>query len=120
MWSPVRIFITNLVNERIKSAKRIAYDLECYAFFYAFLKSEKQLNMQIYNKQVNQQRIHAQLNYVKTILAKVSFDQSLFKKELIKAIRVLLPHEVDKLKKWCYRHFGQNYAPVLDECFTYG
>lgn len=75
--------------------------------------------MQIYNKQVNHKRIHAQLDYVKTILAKVSFDRALFKKELQKAIRVLLPHEVDTLKKWCYSRFGRLYAPVLDECFVY-
>lgn len=75
--------------------------------------------MQIYNKQVNHKRIHAQLDYVKTILAKVSFDQSLFKKELNKAICVLLPHEVDSLRQWCYHRFGQIHAPVLDECFVY-
>jgi hypothetical protein len=75
--------------------------------------------MQIYNKQVNAQRIHAQLDYVKTILAKVSFDQTLFRKELKKAIRVLLPHEVDLLREWCYRRFGQLYASILDECFAY-
>ena len=75
--------------------------------------------MQIYNKQVNAKRIHAKLDYVKIILAKVSFDQALFKKELSKAIRVLMPNEVNSLKKWCYRRFGLLYASVLDECFTY-
>jgi hypothetical protein len=75
--------------------------------------------MQIYNKQVNAQRIHAQLDYVKTILAKVSFDQALFKKELNKAISILLPHEIDSLRSWCYHRFGKLYAPLLDECFSY-
>jgi len=75
--------------------------------------------MQIYNKQVNAQRIHAQLDYVKTILAKVSFDQGLFKKELSKAIGILLPHEINSLRAWCYRRFGNLHSPVLDECFSY-
>ncbi|MEK6476355.1 hypothetical protein WJR50_02435 [Catalinimonas sp. 4WD22] len=76
--------------------------------------------MQIKNKQVNPKRIHAQLDYVKLILAKVSFDQALFKKELKKAIGILLPHEVGSLKEWCYQRFGRMYASVLNECFTVG
>ncbi len=75
--------------------------------------------MQIYNKQVNVKRIHAQLDYVKTILTKVSFDQALFKKELNKALCVLLPHEISLLRVWCYRRFGKLYASTLDECFSY-
>jgi hypothetical protein len=75
--------------------------------------------MQIYNKQVNAKRIHAKLDYVKTILAKVSFDQSLFKKELKKAVPVLLPHEVDSLREWCYQRFGKMYASELNECFLH-
>jgi len=74
--------------------------------------------MQVYNKQVDARRIHAQLDYVKLILAKVSFDQTLFRKELSKAISILLPHEVATLKQWCYQQFGATYATVLDECFT--
>lgn len=73
--------------------------------------------MQIYNKQVNAERIHAQLEYVKLILAKVSFDQALFEKELRKALSVLLPHEVDELRKWCYHRFGYLYRSSLQTCF---
>ncbi|WPP48370.1 hypothetical protein [Catalinimonas niigatensis] len=73
--------------------------------------------MQINNKQVNGKRIHAQLDYVKLILAKVSFDQTLFKKELKKAIGILMPHEISYLKEWCYQRFGRIYASVLNECF---
>nr|WP_277487801.1 hypothetical protein [Catalinimonas alkaloidigena] len=64
--------------------------------------------------------MHAELDYVKLILAKVSFDQALFKKELKKAIGILLPHEVGSLKEWCYQRFGRMYASVLNECFTVG
>ena len=58
------------------------------------------------------------LNYVKLILAKVSFDASLFQKELRKALTVLLPEEIRHLKEWCYRQFGGRYGGILDECFA--
>lgn len=58
------------------------------------------------------------LEYVKTILKKVSFDRRLFEKELIKAIRTLLEEEVSKLKEWCYRKFGRMHSAVLDRCFA--
>lgn len=74
--------------------------------------------MQIYDKQVNAKRIHAELNYAKLILAKVSFNQTLFQKELRKAIATLLPHEVKDLEEWCYSHFGDMYEAVLQDCFT--
>ena len=62
--------------------------------------------------------IKCMLEYVKTILKKVSFDRRLFEKELIKAIRTLLEEEVMKLKEWCYRKFGKLHAPVLNRCFV--
>jgi hypothetical protein len=58
------------------------------------------------------------LRYAKKILVKVSFDATLFKKELQKAIRLLVADEVKKLKKWCYRKFGGQYDQVLEECFV--
>ena len=58
------------------------------------------------------------LNYVKLILAKVSFDASLFQKELRKALIVLLPEDILRLKEWCYRQFGGRYGGILDECFA--
>ena len=39
-------------------------------------------------------------NYTKSVLIKVSFSVSLFKKELKKASKVLLPHEYDELRLW--------------------
>lgn len=38
--------------------------------------------------------------YTKTILEKVSFDKNIFKRELAKANRLLLPHERKELIKW--------------------
>ena len=58
------------------------------------------------------------LEYVKTILSKVSFDSSLFEKELRKAIRSLLHNEVEELQQWCYLQFAQTHKPILNRCFA--
>ncbi len=58
------------------------------------------------------------LTYVKLILAKVSFDASIFRRELHKAVNVLMPHEIKSLEQWCYRRFGDIYGNLLDECFS--
>jgi hypothetical protein len=59
------------------------------------------------------------LNYVKTVLSRVSFDARLFEKELRKAIKVLIAEEVQELKKWCYANFG-NHKSILNRCFVSG
>ena len=58
------------------------------------------------------------LNYVKTVLTKVSFDALLFEKELRKAIKMLIADEVDELKSWCYNRFGEQYEAILNRCFV--
>jgi len=58
------------------------------------------------------------LNYVKTILSKVSFDKALFEKELRKAISMLVPVEVSELKKWCIEKFGHLYRRIISKCFV--
>ncbi len=58
------------------------------------------------------------LEYIKIILQKVSFDRRLFEKELRKAIRMLMPEEVKRLKLWCYDRFGTVHLPVLNTCFV--
>ncbi len=58
------------------------------------------------------------LEYIKTILQKVSFDKSLFEKELAKAIKMLIPKEIKQLKRWCYAQFGKVYRVVLNHCFS--
>lgn len=40
------------------------------------------------------------LDYTKSVLKSVSFDVSLFSKELEKACRVLLPFEIEELTSW--------------------
>ena len=39
-------------------------------------------------------------DYTKSVLERVSFDPKLFCKELKKAIKNLLPYEIEQLKKW--------------------
>lgn len=58
------------------------------------------------------------LNYVKTVLTKVSFDALLFEKELRKAIKLLLADEIRDLKHWCYSSFGKQYEAILNRCFV--
>lgn len=55
--------------------------------------------------------------YTKLILEKVSFDKKLFEKELKKAIKWLVPHEIKELKKWCYEKFGNIYRGVINKVF---
>lgn len=57
------------------------------------------------------------IEYVKVVLSKVSFDISLFEKELFKALSHLLPSEVTELKNWCYSNFSQDFMPVLNRVF---
>jgi len=52
------------------------------------------------------------------ILHKVSFDVTLFEKELRKAIKSLVPEEMTEFRDWCYHEFGHLYKSVLNHCFT--
>ena len=59
----------------------------------------------------------AMFDYTKTILKKVSFDPSLFCRELQKALQRLLPHEIEELKIWINSLVSAN--PQLDQCLIY-
>lgn len=54
--------------------------------------------------------------YTKQILTKVSFDKSLFRKELIKAVQTLRKDERRLLKVWCVATFAA-YSDVVVEVF---
>ncbi|WP_162054557.1 hypothetical protein [Pontibacter pamirensis] len=58
------------------------------------------------------------LEYVKTILLKVSFDRTLFEKELIKGLKVLEQEELPLLERWCYEKFCLMHLLVLDDIFS--
>ena len=52
--------------------------------------------------------------YTKTVLNKVSFDATLFCKELKKALQRLLPYEIEELKIYIKSLILQN--PDLNQC----
>jgi hypothetical protein len=54
--------------------------------------------------------------YTKQILTKVSFDKNLFRKELLKAVRLLKKDERRLLRIWCITTFAV-YSDVIIESF---
>lgn len=57
------------------------------------------------------------LEYVKTILQKVSFDTSLFRKELQKSIEWLTKSEQVELKTWLIGSFQGDHRKIIKEVF---
>jgi len=56
-------------------------------------------------------------SYTTKILDSVSFDFSLFVKELKKAIKMLLPYEIEQLADWLQTYTVQK--PELKQCLIY-
>ncbi|TBX67553.1 hypothetical protein EZL74_09795 [Flavobacterium silvisoli] len=54
------------------------------------------------------------LDYTKSVLKRVSFDASLFTKELEKAFKVLLPYELEELTSWLLQFTKEK--PELQHC----
>ncbi|TXE09963.1 hypothetical protein FUA26_10800 [Seonamhaeicola algicola] len=59
----------------------------------------------------------AMLEYTKTVLNKVSFDATLFCREVQKAVSRLLPYEIEELKIFINSLVLQN--PELNQCLIY-
>ena len=55
--------------------------------------------------------------FTKDLLEKVSFDPQLFCKELSKALKVLLPYEIEQLKEWLINFTSEK--PELKHCLVY-
>ncbi len=55
--------------------------------------------------------------YTKRVLENVSFDPKLFCKEVEKAIKTLLPYEIEQLIDWL--HSFTTEKPELKECLMY-
>lgn len=55
--------------------------------------------------------------YTKKILESVSFDPKLFCKELEKAIKQLLPYELEQLRDWLLNYTKEK--PELTYCLNY-
>ena len=53
-------------------------------------------------------------DYTKTVLEIVSFDAKLFCKELEKALRTLLPYEIEQLTEWLLNFTSEK--PELRQC----
>jgi len=56
-------------------------------------------------------------SYSKTILERVSFDPTLFCKELEKALKMLLPYEIEQLTEWLLKYTIEK--PELRQCLIY-
>ncbi len=54
----------------------------------------------------------------KNILSKVSFDKTLFTKELMKSIKWINPNEKSQLQVWCLTTFGAIYQSEILEVFS--
>ena len=55
--------------------------------------------------------------YTKNVLESVSFDPKLFCKELEKALKMLLPYEIEQLTDWLLNYTKLN--PELKQCLVY-
>jgi hypothetical protein len=53
------------------------------------------------------------LEYSKLILEKVSFDNKLFEKELIKSINILMPEEIKELLSWVSANFSHQHPDII-------
>ncbi|MEI7509775.1 MAG: hypothetical protein WCJ62_09970 [Flavobacterium sp.] len=53
-------------------------------------------------------------DYTKTVLERVSFDAKLFCKELEKALKTLLPYEIEQLREWLFNFTSEK--PELRQC----
>ena len=58
-----------------------------------------------------------QLEFYKTILEKVSFDQVLFKKELVKSIQWINTTDAKSLREWCIEMYGNKYSDIIQQAF---
>lgn len=52
--------------------------------------------------------------YTKNVLERVSFDPLLFCKEVKKALKVLLPYEIEQLREWLLQYTQKK--PELQHC----
>ncbi|MFA9372138.1 MAG: hypothetical protein ACERIH_10555 [Labilibaculum antarcticum] len=55
------------------------------------------------------------LEQTKIVLANVSFDFALFRKELTKAIEWLTPTDIEELKNWCLENYPGRYHEILSD-----
>ncbi len=56
-------------------------------------------------------------SYTKKVLESVSFDPKLFCKEVEKAVKILLPYEIEQLVDWLHSFITEK--PELRDCLIY-
>lgn len=57
------------------------------------------------------------LEYTKTILVRVSFDKTLFKKELEKSLNTLEPKDIRQLQTWLNLKYSRTFPEIIEEYF---
>ncbi len=65
------------------------------------------------------QNHESMFDYAKIILPKVSFDKSLFGKELKKCVGWVEKEHLLEFYSWCYSKFGDIYPDVILEAFSH-
>ena len=71
----------------------------------------------MFNKYIRINMSQTMFSYTKSILERVSFDAKLFRKELEKAIKNLLPYDLEQWREWLLQ-FTQE-KPELRQCLIY-
>ena len=77
----------------------------------------KYLNNFLINKYIKMHMPQSMFSFTKSILERVSFDAKLFCKELEKAIKNLLPYEIEQLRDWLLQFTEEK--PELRQCLIY-
>lgn len=57
------------------------------------------------------------IRYAKEVLTKVSFERSIFKRELEKFINIIQPEQHSEFKEWCIAKFSQDHQEVIQNAF---
>ncbi len=57
------------------------------------------------------------LAYYKQVIDKVSFSAYLFEKEMRKAVRAILPDDLDELRDWAFEKYESLYRSILERIF---
>ena len=57
------------------------------------------------------------LEFCKSVLQKVSFDHSLFQKELTKSIQWVNQTELENLRQWCMQTYGSQHGLIIQQAF---
>lgn len=60
------------------------------------------------------------LAYYKQVIDKVSFSAYLFEKEMRKAVRAILPDDIEEFRNWAFEKYDLLYRSILEKIFGSG